>query len=111
MKTQDIIRKRRLELGLTLKDVADALGVAESTVSRYETNYIQTLKTDKLKALANVLKTTPANLLGYQDLPTDYLFETFLIEFRSASPEQQKAIMDYADYIFTQKKDKNADKM
>ena len=107
MKTQDIIRNRRLELGLTLKDVADALGVAESTVSRYETNYIQTLKTDKLKALADVLKTTPANLLGYQDLSTDFLLNQFIIEYNNASPEIKKQILDYASYIFAQnKKDK-----
>lgn len=67
MAIQDIIKKRRLELGLTLKDVADALGVAESTVSRYETSYIANMKIDKLKALADVLKCTPGYLMGWNE--------------------------------------------
>ena len=47
------IKARRIQLNLTLKDVADALGVAESTVSRYETSDIRNMGIDKIKALAN----------------------------------------------------------
>ncbi len=43
MEIQDIIKQRRLELNLTLKDVTKALNVAEATVSRYETGAIQNL--------------------------------------------------------------------
>lgn len=59
------LRKRRLELGLTLKQVADALGVAESTISRYESKGIQNMGADKVEVLAQILHTRPANLLGW----------------------------------------------
>ena len=34
MKVNEIIKRRRKELGLTLKDVAEKLGVSESLISR-----------------------------------------------------------------------------
>jgi transcriptional regulator with XRE-family HTH domain len=65
MEINEIIKKRRLELGLTLKDVAAELGVAESTVLRYERKDIQNMGIDKIVQLANVLKCSPADLLGW----------------------------------------------
>lgn len=62
-----LIKKRRLELGLTLKDVANALNVAESTVSRYESKDIQNMGIDKIKELANVLQCSPGFLMGWED--------------------------------------------
>lgn len=34
MDVKDVLRNRRIELGMTLKQVADAVGVSEGTVSR-----------------------------------------------------------------------------
>ena len=36
MEIRDILRNRRLEMHLTLKQIADAVGVSEGTVSRWE---------------------------------------------------------------------------
>lgn len=66
METYKIIKNRRLELGLTLKDVAQALGVAESTVSRYESSDIQNMGIDKISALSKVLRCSPAYLMGWE---------------------------------------------
>lgn len=65
MEINEKIKKRRLELGLTLKDVAAELGVAESTVLRYERKDIQNMGIDKILQLAKVLKCSPADLLGW----------------------------------------------
>lgn len=65
MEMNEMIKKRRLELGLTLKDVATKLGVAESTVLRYERKDIQNMGIDKILQLAQVLKCSPADLLGW----------------------------------------------
>ena len=43
MAVQDIIKSRRKELKLTLKEVADKLHVSEGTVSRYESGDIQNM--------------------------------------------------------------------
>ena len=67
MKVNENIRARRKELGLTLKQVADKLGVSESLISRYESNDVKNMGIDKLIPLAKVLKTTPTYLMGWEN--------------------------------------------
>lgn len=67
MKTNEIIRKRRKELGLTLKQVADELGVSESLISRYESNDVKNMGIDKITPLSKVLKCSPAYLMGWEE--------------------------------------------
>jgi transcriptional regulator with XRE-family HTH domain len=63
------IKARRIELGLTLEDVAKLLGVSKSTVLKYETNYIKNMGLDKFEALANALQVKPSYLLGFGGKP------------------------------------------
>ena len=67
MNINDRIRQRREELGLTLSDVADKLGVNKTTVLRYETKDIEKLPVQILKPLAKVLKTNELYLMGLTD--------------------------------------------
>ena len=60
------IKQRRLELGLSADDVALALGKNRATIYRYESNDIEKLPTTVLEPLAEVLKTTPADLMGWE---------------------------------------------
>ena len=53
------LTKRRKELGLTMKQVADAVGVSEGTVSRWESGAIANMRRDRIQDLAIVLKTSP----------------------------------------------------
>ena len=66
MDIHDRIKLRRLELGLTLKDVSKRLGVAESTVSRYETEDIKNMGIDKIEKLANALDCSPGYIMGWE---------------------------------------------
>lgn len=61
------IKKRRNKLGMTLEDVAKVIGVSRQTLSRYETGVIGNIPSDKIEALASVLRTTPAYLMGWED--------------------------------------------
>lgn len=63
------IRARRIDLGLTLEEVAEAVGVAKATVQRWESGSIKNLRRDKLDPLADALNTTTAYLQGYIDDP------------------------------------------
>ena len=67
MEVQEIIKARRIELGLSIREVAQALGVAASTVSRYESSDIQNMGIDKIEALAKVLRCSPGYLMGWED--------------------------------------------
>ena len=59
----DIIKNRRLELGLTLEQVGNAVGVGKSTVRKWETGNIQNMRRDKIALLADVLIMSPAELI------------------------------------------------
>lgn len=71
MKTiQDKIKERRKELGLSLEDVAKALGVNRSTVMRYESESIKKMPIDIIPPLAKVLRCSPEYLMGWEDNTT-----------------------------------------
>lgn len=57
------IKSRRLELGLTLEDVAQAVGVGRSTVQRWESGLIKNMGRDKIAELAKVLQINPVELV------------------------------------------------
>lgn len=67
------IEDRRKELGLTLDDVAVELGVAKSTIQRYEKGSIERLKTPVLQAIARVLRVNPDWMVGKSDVKESQL--------------------------------------
>jgi SOS-response transcriptional repressor LexA len=61
------IKERRLELGLTLEDVANIVGVGKSTVRKWETGFIENMKRDKIALYADALKISPMMFIGEQE--------------------------------------------
>lgn len=61
------IHSRREELGLTLKDVADSVGVASSTILRYENGTIKNPKLPVIESIAKSLNVNPSWLQGQTD--------------------------------------------
>jgi transcriptional regulator with XRE-family HTH domain len=57
------IKSRRIQLGLTLEDVAQAVGVGRSTVQRWESGLIRNMGRDKIALLAKVLHISPVELV------------------------------------------------
>ena len=57
------IRSRRIELGLTLEEVGQAVGVGRSTVRKWETGMIKNMGRDKIAKLAAVLQMNPVELV------------------------------------------------
>lgn len=54
----DRIHYLRTEKGYTLQELGDMVGVGASTVSKWETGYIKTLRTDKMQKLSERRSTT-----------------------------------------------------
>lgn len=61
------IKARRIQLGLTLEDVAQAVGVGRSTVRKWETGLIKNMGRDKIALLAKVLQISPVELVPMPD--------------------------------------------
>lgn len=58
---------RRIELGYTQKEVAEIVGVTEATVSRWESGAIANMRRDKIKLLADALRTSTAFIMTGDD--------------------------------------------
>lgn len=59
-----LIYNRRKELGLTLEEVGNAVGVSKSTVKKWEDGFISNMRRDKIEKLAKILRISPVRLLG-----------------------------------------------
>ena len=62
------LKKSRLELDLTLKDLGKIVNLHESTIKRYEDGEIKTLDIEKIKDFSKALKVSPVYLLGWEDV-------------------------------------------
>lgn len=63
MNIGDIMRTRRQELGLTLEEVGDYVGVGKSTVRKWEHGDIENMKRDKIALLSKILKLSPLTFI------------------------------------------------
>ena len=101
MTIADRIRNRRLELGLSVDDLAKVLNKNRATVYRYESNYIKSYSPDVLDALAKALQTTPAYFYGYdetepEDNPSETDPEIHIVSgmMESMTKEQKQQVID-----------------
>jgi len=68
---QSILKNRRIELGLTMLDVANKVGVSEGTISRWESGNIANMRRDKIVSLAKALDLSPAVIMGWDQEDTN----------------------------------------
>lgn len=75
---ENYLADRRKELGLTQKEVAEFVGVAEATVSRWESGAIANMRRDRISLYAKILRTTPTFIMTgeanapSQDIPAGF---------------------------------------
>lgn len=67
MKKGERIRSRREALGITQTELADALSTTKQNIYKYENGIISNIPSDKIEAMAEILHTTPAYLMGWED--------------------------------------------
>lgn len=84
MEVKDLIKNRRLELRLTLSDVAKFVGVNEGTVSRWESGDISNMRRDKIALLSKILQISPLAIMGFDDV--DQIEETQTIDVKNIVP-------------------------
>lgn len=63
----ETLKKLRRERGLTLEEVALAVGTSKQTVSRYEKGVISNIPHEKVEALAKALSVSPSALMGWEE--------------------------------------------
>lgn len=103
------IHDRREELGITLDEVGRACGTSKHTICKYEKGVIRNIPSDKIEKIAKVLKTTPQELMGWEEQPMDILVQMInnnsepidaLIEVvNDFSKEELALLIEYAEFI------------
>ena len=94
MNISNFIKSKRLELGLTMREVADFVGVSEGTISRWESGEIKNMKRNKIAKLSQILKISPMELMGeIETINLDYTaHERKVIEAYRNNPQMQEAV-------------------
>ena len=69
MEIGKLIEARRKELGFSLEEVGNAVGVGKSTVKKWESGKIQNMRRDKIALIANKLNLDPSLFINAGDLP------------------------------------------
>ena len=99
MEIKDIIKNRRIELGLTLKDIADAVGVSEATVSRWESGEIANMRRDRIFALAKKLDISPLVIMGLEE-PQDLTMHDQVVELsKELTPAERENLINYIKHV------------
>lgn len=104
MATKDVkslLKDRRKELGLTMKDVAELVGVSEATISRWESGDIENMKRNRIAKLSEALQISPAVIMGWE---TDYsvhdrLIEQYSEKLLALDDAQRTAVMTMIDEL------------
>lgn len=95
------IKSRRVELGITQEELAKKTGYADkSIISRIEAGKVD-LPQSKIETFAEALRTTPGDLMGWNEEPEDVSdFRQRILEenhtifeaLEKATPEERKTI-------------------
>lgn len=77
------IKRQRSEQGLTLRELADKVGITEATMQKYEANNIRHIDVDMVKRIASALEVPPEEITGWTlswEIPHEAkkAFETYM---------------------------------
>ena len=65
---KELIKNRRKELGITLEEIGDYVGVSKTTVQRWESGNISNMRRDRIKKLSEILQLEAEELIGIEPL-------------------------------------------
>lgn len=97
------MKQKREEQGITLKEIAEVLGVKEATVQRYESGKgIKSIPYESIIKIADVLKCSPTYLMGWEQ-EQEYLDgaeEARLIKkYNRLSKANKQAVLNLIDNL------------
>ena len=104
----EYLKNRRLDLGLSLRDVAQIAGVNASTVKRWEDGRIEDMKRDKIEGYAKALHIPPAVIMGWQAPPAGIITELtnyeeqLLMKFRSLDSDDQHMVEKMINRLYAE---------
>lgn len=106
---RDRLKKRRLDMGLTLEEVGNVLNISRSAVQKHEKGVIKNVYTSTVELFAQALRCSPAYLMGWTDNPSitpntvDLKSDEFshIEKYRSLNSDGKKKLAEYADDLIS----------
>lgn len=98
------IKSRRKELNLTQEQIGNTIGVAKSTIQRYENGLIIDLKMPVIQAIANVLKVNPSWLIlksEEKEISIDPQKQLLNSNYEKLNAIGKKKLVDYSNDLIT----------
>lgn len=105
MTVSERIKSRRESLGISQTDLAVAVGIAKQQMYKYEKGIITNIPSDKIEAIAAVLKTTPQYLMGWDASPETESRDDapHILRIHNAlNPSGQAELERYGNYLCAQ---------
>ncbi|WP_201711574.1 helix-turn-helix domain-containing protein [Dolosigranulum pigrum] len=84
------LKERRLELGLTLEEVGDIVGVGKSTVRKWEQGMISNMGRDKIVSISKALKISPLDILEIEEQNNIYTI------YNQLNPHRRTKVYNFA---------------
>ncbi len=94
----EIIRRRREDLNISQRELAKIIGVSKSTISRWETGQIDSMKTWMINLLANALHIPVGILFGTDEEVED----AELVKAKNKIISKVEAMTDKIDLLAVQ---------
>lgn len=100
----ELLKRRRDELSLTQRQVANQVGVTEATVSRWESGDIDNMRRDKIAGLARALRVSPLLIMGIDESEHSYTpvsneQATVLRTYDELPADGRRTFLEYLDYL------------
>lgn len=108
------LKQRRKELNMTMREVANKVGVSEATISRYESGHILHMGEDKIKRYAKALQVPPSSFIDDEDneknapdnikdvvemLPNGISINSFNSMLNDMTDTDIDSLLDFARYL------------
>lgn len=97
MEMGDIIKKLRLEAGITQEKLGSIIGVQKSAIRKYEKGEVQNIKRSSIQKMADFFNVSPSYLMGLSDEKETSTIEKAILDICSDLEQKDKIkLLDYA---------------
>ena len=94
------LKQRRLEVNVSVEELAKKLGVSKTTIYRYEKGEILKVPTEVLEKISKILNTNPAYFMGWSDTPTPVQNQTLqgiVATSKQLEQPRQEKVLNFAN--------------
>lgn len=115
MEMGERIKRLRIERGMTQEELGKAVGLQRAAINKYEKGIVENIKRTTIIKLAEVLRTTPSYLVGYEDdeevSELTAIQEELFEKIYELTPDNQRTLIGIVETLLTAqtRKDENDD--